>query len=186
MRSWFHKSGNDKIRERASFDRCNTLWIDDFTVKCIAANPPASLFRRSSHFVGAFICCLLGGLSTVVCTSTDKAGFRTFALLRENKTAGSGFSLSCSLSDRGDLLCHITAKTNDSATNSKNRALMFPSCSCPKVVVPQKAIRRLARFCVTHPGPRRIRKRKPAGPQQRQFQDAQPNTNRNRVLPCCW
>jgi hypothetical protein len=162
------------------------LWIDDFTVECIAVNAPASLSRRSSHFVEPFICCLLGGLPTVVRTSTGKAGFWTFALLLENKTAGSGFSLSCSLPDRGDLLCHIAAKTNDSATKSKNRALTFPSCSCPKAAVPQTAIRRPARLCMTDPAPRRIRKRKPAGPQQRQFQDAQSNPNRNLVAPCCW
>jgi hypothetical protein len=48
-----------------------------------------------------------------------------------NKTAGSGFSLSCSLSDRGDLLCHVKAKTSDSAINRKNKALTFPSFAGP-------------------------------------------------------
>jgi len=38
-----------------------------------------------------------------------------------NETAGSGVSLPCSLSDRGDLLCHIAAKTNNSATKNKKQ-----------------------------------------------------------------
>src|SRR5208283_2068569 len=78
--------------------------------------PDAFLFW-CSHIVAPLSCCLLWGLSTIVCTCRDKACFRKFALLRENKTAGSGLPLSCSLSGRGDWLCHIKAKTNNSATS---------------------------------------------------------------------
>jgi hypothetical protein len=82
-----------------------------------------------SHIVAPLSCCSLWGLSTIVCTCRDKACFRKFALLRDSKTAGSGLPLSCSLSDCDDLLCHIEAKTNNSATKSIPKPFTFPSFS---------------------------------------------------------
>ena len=81
------------------------------------------------HIVDSFISCLLWDRSTVGCTCTNGACFWKFELRWENKTAGSGLSLSRSIPDRADLLCHIAAMTNNSATNRTNRAFTFPSFS---------------------------------------------------------
>ena len=79
------------------------------------------------HIVDSLICCLLWGRSAIICTCTDRACVRRFGLRRENKTAGSGLSLSRSIPDRADLLCHIAPKTNDSATKRTSRAFTFSS-----------------------------------------------------------